>query len=130
MSSICTANPCVAGTTIFFFSLFLITSFPIYGQMDSRRFQCTIKCKFCRNTVSFDTCYQDVFVAISLSELGCPPKLVLYRNNRNWNRNQFWHYPKQDVCFGCFALISKQGISVFRNNQKKTKDQPKQQQIC
>jgi hypothetical protein len=54
-------------------------------------------------------------------QLGCPPKLVSYRNNRNWNRNSFRHYPKQDVCFGCFALISKQGVSVFRNNQNKQK---------
>ncbi len=45
----------------------------------------------------------------------------LYRNNRNWNWNKFRHYPKQDVCFGCFALISKQGVSVFRNNQNKQK---------
>jgi hypothetical protein len=44
-----------------------------------------------------------------------------YRNNRNWNRNKFWHYPKQDICFGCFALISKQGVSVFRNNRNKQK---------
>ncbi len=53
--------------------------------------------------------------------LWCPPKLVSYRNNRNWNLNQFWQYPKQDVCFGCFALILKQGVSVFRNNRNKQK---------
>ncbi len=53
--------------------------------------------------------------------LGCPPKLVSYWNNQNWNRNYFRHYPKQDVCFGCFALISKQGVSVFWNNRNKQK---------
>ncbi len=53
--------------------------------------------------------------------VACPSKLVSYRNNRNWNRNQFRHYPKQDVCFGCFALISKQGVLVFQNNRKKQK---------
>ncbi len=51
-------------------------------------------------------------------KLGCPSKLVSYRNNWNWDRNLFRHYPKQDVCFGWFALISKQGVSVFRNNNK------------
>jgi hypothetical protein len=29
--------------------------------------------------------------------------------------------PKQDVCFECFALISKQGVSAFRNNRNKQK---------
>jgi hypothetical protein len=58
---------------------------------------------------------------IAVAELGCPPKLVSNRNNRNWNRNWFRHYPKQEVCFGCFALISKQGVSVFRNNRNKQK---------
>ncbi len=53
------------------------------------------------------------------SWVGCPPKLVSYRNNRNWNRNLCRHYPKQDVCFGCFALISKQGVSVFWNSRNK-----------
>ncbi len=53
--------------------------------------------------------------------LGCPPKLVSYRNNQNWIRNLFWHYPKQDICFGCFPLISKQGVSVFQNNRNKQK---------
>ncbi len=53
--------------------------------------------------------------------VGCPPKLVSYRNNRNWNQNYFRHYPKQDVCFGCFALISKQGVLVFRNNRNRQK---------
>jgi hypothetical protein len=47
------------------------------------------------------------------SVVGCPTKLISYRNNQNWNRNQFRHSPKQDVCFGWFALISKQGVSVF-----------------
>ncbi len=58
---------------------------------------------------------------VVIGTLGCPPKLVSYRNNRNWNRNQFWHYPKQDVCLGCFALISKQGVSMFRSNRNKQK---------
>ena len=48
------------------------------------------------------------------SGVGCPSKLVSIRNNRNWNRNQFRHYPKQNVCFGCFASIAKQRVSVFR----------------
>ncbi len=56
-----------------------------------------------------------------VARLGCPPKPVSYRNNRNQKRNQFWHYPKHDVCYGCFALISKQGVSVFRNNRNKQK---------
>jgi hypothetical protein len=30
-------------------------------------------------------------------------------------------YPKEDVCFSCFALISKMGVSVFRNNRNKEK---------
>ncbi len=54
-------------------------------------------------------------------QLGCPSKLVSYRNNRNWNQNQCRHYQKQDVCFGCFTLISKQRVSVFRNNRIKQK---------
>jgi hypothetical protein len=62
-----------------------------------------------------------LFSVPSISELGRPPKLVSYRNNRNGNRNEFRHYPKQDVCFGCFALISKQGVSMFRNNRNKQK---------
>jgi hypothetical protein len=32
-------------------------------------------------------------------------------------------YPKQDVCFGCFGLISKQGVSVFRNKQKTNRNE-------
>ncbi len=48
------------------------------------------------------------FVVVIQSQLGCPSNLVLIRNNQNWNRNQFWHYPKQNVCFGCFASITKQ----------------------
>ncbi len=39
-----------------------------------------------------------------------PTKLVLFRYNRNW----FRHYPKQDLCFGSFVLISKQFVLVFR----------------
>jgi hypothetical protein len=53
--------------------------------------------------------------------VGCPPKLVSYRNNRNWNQNYFRHYPKQDVCFAYFALISKQGVLVFWNNRNSSK---------
>ncbi len=51
--------------------------------------------------------------------IGCPSKLVSIRNNRNWNRNLFRHYPKQNVCFGCFASISKQRVSMFRLNGNK-----------
>jgi hypothetical protein len=53
--------------------------------------------------------------------VGCPSKLVSIRNNRNWNRNLFWHYPKQNVCFGCFASIPKQRVSMFRLNRNKQK---------
>jgi hypothetical protein len=53
-----------------------------------------------------------------ISWLGCPAKLVSIRNNRNWNRNEFRYYPKQDVCFGS---ISKQRVSVFRLNRNKAK---------
>jgi hypothetical protein len=53
--------------------------------------------------------------------LGCPSKLVSIRNNRNWNRNLFRHYSKQNVCFGCFASIPKQRVSMFRMNRNKQK---------
>ncbi len=56
-----------------------------------------------------------------VSRLGCPSKLVSIRNNWNWNRNKFWHYPKQNVCFGCFASIPKQRVSMFRLNRNKQK---------
>ncbi len=36
-------------------------------------------------------------------------------------RNQFRHYPKQNVCFGCFASIPKQRVSMFRLNRNKQK---------
>jgi hypothetical protein len=55
------------------------------------------------------------------SGLGCPSKLVSIRNNRNWNRNVFRHYPKHNVCFGCFASIPKQRVSMFRLNRNKQK---------
>ncbi len=35
--------------------------------------------------------------------------------------NCIWHYPKQNVCFGCFASIPKHRVSMFRLNQKKQK---------
>ncbi len=53
--------------------------------------------------------------------VGCPSKLVSIRNNRNWNRNLFRHYPKQNVCFGCFASIPKQRVLMFRLNRNKQK---------
>ncbi len=53
--------------------------------------------------------------------LGCLSKLVSIRKNRNWNRNLFRHYPKQNVCFGCFASIPKQRVSMFRLNRNKQK---------
>ncbi len=53
--------------------------------------------------------------------LGCPSKLVSIRNNRNWNRNLFRHYPKHNVCFGCFASIPEQRVSMFRLNRNKQK---------
>ncbi len=53
--------------------------------------------------------------------LGCPSKLVSIRNNRNWNRNQFRHYPKKNFCFGCFASIPKQRFLMFRLNRNKQK---------
>ncbi len=58
---------------------------------------------------------------LSGAKLGCPSKLVSIRNNRNRNRNQFRHYPKQNVCFGFFASVPKQRVSMFRLNQNKQK---------
>ncbi len=55
------------------------------------------------------------------SQVGCPSKLVSIRNNRNWNRNLFRHYPKHNFCFGCFASIPKQRVLMFRLNQNKQK---------
>ncbi len=52
-------------------------------------------------------------------------KLVSLRYNRNWHRNLFRHSSKHDVCFGCFTLIYKQRISVFRHNRN-TQDHSKQ----
>jgi hypothetical protein len=57
--------------------------------------------------------------------LGCPSKLVSIQNNRNLNRNYFLHYPKQNVCFGCFASIPKQSFNVSIE-PKQTEDHPKQ----
>jgi hypothetical protein len=54
-------------------------------------------------------------------QVGCPSKLVSIRNNRNWNQNLFRHYPKQNLCFGCFASIPKQRVSMFRLNRNKQK---------
>jgi hypothetical protein len=51
----------------------------------------------------------------------CPSKLVSIRNNRNWNRNLFRHYPKQNVCFDCFASKPKQRVLMFRLNRNKQK---------
>ncbi len=48
-------------------------------------------------------------------------KLISIRNKRNSNRNQFWHYTKQNICFGCFVSIPKQRVSVFRLNRNKQK---------
>ncbi len=56
-----------------------------------------------------------------VSQLGCPSKLVSIRNNRNWNRNLFRHYPKQNICFGFFSSIPKQRVSMFRLNRNKQK---------
>ncbi len=53
--------------------------------------------------------------------VGCPSKLVSIRNNRNWNRNKFQHYPKQNLCLGCFSSILKQRVSVFRLYRYKQK---------
>ncbi len=61
------------------------------------------------------------FDFLCLLLLGCPSKLVSIRNNRNWNRNQFRLYPKQNVCFGCFTSLPKQRVSMFRLNQNKQK---------
>ncbi len=51
--------------------------------------------------------------------------VVLIRNNRNWNRNQFRHYLKQNICFGCFASTETEsfGVSV---EPKQTEEQTKQ----
>ncbi len=67
-------------------------------------------------------CTQAILYALAENpQLGCPSKLVSIRNNRNWNRNQFRHYPKQNVCFGYFASIPKQRVSMFRLNRNKQK---------
>ncbi len=47
---------------------------------------------------------------------GTPSKLVTIWNNRNYR-----HYPKQNICFGWFASITKQRVSVFQLNQNKQK---------
>jgi hypothetical protein len=54
-------------------------------------------------------------------QVGCPSKLVSIRNNQKGNRNLFRHYPKQNVCFSCFASIPKQRVSMFRLNRNKQK---------
>jgi hypothetical protein len=64
---------------------------------------------------------QFTIVQFTSIQLGCPAKLISIRNNRNWNRNWFRNCPKQDVCFGCFGSISKQGVLVFRLNRNKKK---------
>ncbi len=58
--------------------------------------------------------------------LGCPSKLVSIRNIRNSNRKQFRHYPKQNICFVCFASILKQKVAVFRFNRNKPKQTQQQ----
>ncbi len=63
-----------------------------------------------------ESTYGEVTVRVSF-------ETISIRNNRNWNRNQFRHYPKQNVCFGCFASIPKQRVSI---EPKHTEDQPKQ----
>jgi hypothetical protein len=75
---------------------------------------------------------QDSFFGIEKKqvELGCPAKLISIRNNRNSNRNWFRNYPKQDVCFGCFGSISKQGVSVFRLNRNKNKTTETSRKKC
>jgi hypothetical protein len=70
------------------------------------------------NTIFYD--YFSVLFTVQCT-VGCPSKLVLIRNNRNWNRNLFWHYPEHNVCFGCFGSIPKQRVSMFRLNQNKQK---------
>ncbi len=50
-------------------------------------------------------------------QVGWPSKLVSIRNNRNWNRNQFLHHQKQNVCFGCFGVLIE---------PKHTEEKPKQ----
>ncbi len=57
----------------------------------------------------------------------------LFRYNRNWNRNYFRQYPKQDVCFGCFVLISKQLVLEFqynRNTRRPSKTKEKWPCLC
>ncbi len=78
----------------------------------------------CGHTLSFVTktvAGKNVQERVVQVLLGCPSKLVSIRNNRNWNRNQFRHYPKQNVCFGCFASVPKQRVSMFRLNRNKQK---------
>jgi hypothetical protein len=86
-------------------------------------------------TISANTVYTGNYRVRQVSwssQIGCPTKLVSIRNNRNWNRNMFRHYLKQVVCFGCFDLISKQRVSVFRlnrNNEEGTETNRKRRKI-
>ncbi len=67
--------------------------------------------------------YEKENLSICLSPLSRVSfKLVSIRNNRNWNRNWFRHYPKQNICFGCFASIPKQRVLVFQLNRNKQLD--------
>ncbi len=57
-------------------------------------------------------------------QVGCPSKLVSIRNNRNWNRNLFRHYPKHNVCFASMYTETESfDVSI---EPKQTKDKPKQ----
>ncbi len=63
-------------------------------------------------------CNQDLnHTTSAFLHLGCPSKLVSIRNNLNCNQN----YPKQNVCFGCFASIPKQRVLMFRLDRNKQK---------
>ncbi len=47
------------------------------------------------------TCFKKGLLSNDIGELrGRLTKLVSFRQNRNWNRNQFQHYPKKGICFG------------------------------
>jgi hypothetical protein len=47
------------------------------------------------------------------------------RNDRNWNRNYFWHYPKQNICFGLFRFYTETESFCVLIEPKQT-EEPKQ----
>ncbi len=57
--------------------------------------------------------------------LGCPLKLVSIRNNPKLELKPVLALSEQNICFGCFASMPKQRVSVFplnRNEQKSNRN--------